>query len=134
MPKKSTRTTHLAGDDAATTELFFGSHHRYFSKAWREAYGATLTHAEVKLIQGFRGLDPELQALLCEVMKELVIATMGCANGGPKPSIIVALRRGLRTIGKDSATHDVDNLRAWIRSADIASRSGMPVQIPAGVR
>src|SRR5690349_18854083 len=102
--------------------------HRYMSKAWRKAYATTLTPAEFKLIQGLRGVDREMRELLCETMKELVIGPRG-----PRASVIVALRRALRTVGKD-ATADIENLKAWGRAADIAARNGLPVQIPGGVR
>ena len=129
--KTTTRATgkaeSLGGADADTNELFFGTRHRYMSKAWREAYGATLSHAEIKLIQGFRGLDRDTQELLCEITKELVVA-------GSRRSAIVALRRGLRTLGKDNLIYDADNLRAWAHEADVAVRRGLPVQIPGGVR
>jgi hypothetical protein len=59
-------------------------------------------------------------------VSELVIA-------GAKASAIVALRRALRTIGKD-AVHDIQNLKAWAHDADLAARSGLPVQIPGGLR
>ena len=101
--------------------------HRYMSKAWRAEYGATLTVDEVRLLQGFRGLDRDTQALVAAVMPELMLPAT-------QRSLIVALRRALRTLGKDNLTHDAENLKAWAREADRAARGGLPVQIPSGVR
>ena len=101
--------------------------HRYMSKAWRAEYGATLTQAEVRLVQGFRGLDRDTQELVAATLTELMLPAT-------QRSLIVALLRAPRTLGKDNLTHDAENLRAWVREADFAARSGLPVQIPAGVR
>ena len=129
MSKTTTHTTRR-------TEALGGpARHRYMSKAWREAYGATIATDEVRLLQGFRVLDRETQELIAATMTELVVATAAAAdrNERRQPSIVVALRRALRTIGKHDA-HDLDNLRVWAREADLAARGGLPVQIPTGAR
>jgi hypothetical protein len=53
------------------SESLDGSYHRYLSMAWRAEYGATMTRDEVRLVQGFRGVNRETQELLLEPCRSL---------------------------------------------------------------
>src|SRR5262249_52482717 len=46
---------------------------RYGSRRWLEEYGRTLQRDEIRLVQGYRGLDPETQETLRIFMSRLVV-------------------------------------------------------------
>ena len=68
---------------------------RYFGRAWRAAYGLTLTRDEVRLVQGLRGVSAEMQAHLLAFASFLVV------DG----DAIIAAKRVLRTAGDDPTEH-----------------------------
>lgn len=46
---------------------------RYFGRQWRAAYGLTLKRDEMRLVQGFRGLQPAMQQRLLMFVSGLVV-------------------------------------------------------------